>query len=204
MGSPVRPLYNRISKVYEICFTGHLAFVLVFTIGAGGYTYSEWLKEVPADFPAALLLQLLSEQRLTYSPPVTLLKPADTVYFFPLEHKLDRILNGLALVDSFTIALPFILYIVALPLLSATGTGIKDGIYLVRIFHCLSLKWMFVETEYYFRHALNGEGIWVDRAIRFFFAAFIIYFWLTRILLNHYCSLFLSDVFNLLAETETS
>ena len=42
-------------KYMKYVFTGHLAIVLVFTIGAGGYAYSEWLKEVPADFPAALL-----------------------------------------------------------------------------------------------------------------------------------------------------
>ncbi len=39
-------------RYMKFVFTGHLAIVLVFTIGAGGFAYSEWLKEVPADFSA--------------------------------------------------------------------------------------------------------------------------------------------------------
>ena len=46
---------TELQKYLKYVFTGHLAIVFVFTIGAGGYAYSEWLKEVPADFPAALL-----------------------------------------------------------------------------------------------------------------------------------------------------
>ena len=41
------------------------------------------------------------------------------------------------------------------------------------------LKWMFVETEYYFRHALSGELIWGDRAIRFLLATLLLYTWLS-------------------------
>ncbi len=76
---------TELQKYMKYVFTGHLAIVLVFTIGAGGYAYSEWLKEVPADFPAALLTAVVIGAALAFSPPVTLLKPADTVYFLPLE-----------------------------------------------------------------------------------------------------------------------
>ena len=51
-------------KYMKYVFTGHLAIVFVFTIGAGGYAYSEWLKEVPVDFPAALINGTLLAQRL--------------------------------------------------------------------------------------------------------------------------------------------
>ena len=50
---------TELQKYMKYVFTGHLAIVLVFTIGAGGYAYSEWLKEVPANFPAALLTAVL-------------------------------------------------------------------------------------------------------------------------------------------------
>ena len=105
-------------KYMKYVFTGHLAIVLVFTIGAGGYAYSEWLKEVPADFPAALITAVIIGAALAFSPPVTLLKPADTVYFLPLETKLDTVFKTALRWSIFSqLPLPFILYIVALPLL---------------------------------------------------------------------------------------
>lgn len=71
---------RELQQYMQYIFTGHLAIVLVFAIGAGGYAYSEWLKEVPLDFPAALLTALVIGGALVYSPPVTLLKPADIVF----------------------------------------------------------------------------------------------------------------------------
>ena len=49
-------------KYMKYVFTGHLAIGSVFTIGAGGYAYSEWLKEVSRIFQRRFLLQLLSGQ----------------------------------------------------------------------------------------------------------------------------------------------
>ena len=165
-------------KYMKYVFTGHLAIVLVFAIGAGGYTYSEWLKEVSVDFPAALLTAILIGAALTYSPPVTLLKPADTVYFLPLETKLGTYLQQALRWTIFSqLPLPLIIYIVALPLLSATGTGSKMILIWLAIF-IVALKWMFVEIEYYFRHALSGEWVWGDRAVRFLMATLFIYCWL--------------------------
>lgn len=166
-------------KYMKYVFTGHLAIVLMFTIGAGGYAYSEWLKEVSADFPAALLAAILIGAAIAYSPPVTLLKPADIVYFLPLETKLHSYLGPALRWSMFSqLPLPLILYIVALPLLSATDTGSKMLLIWLAVF-IIALKWLFVETEFYFRHALSGEKVWVDRAIRFLFASLFIYVWLS-------------------------
>lgn len=166
---------TELQKYLKYVFTGHLALVLVFTIGAGGYTYSEWLKEVPAEFPAALLTAIILGLALSYSPPVTLLKPADTVYFLPLEQKLMTYMKR-SLSWSFysQLPLPFILYIVALPLLSATGTGSKME-YIILAIIMLLIKWVFVESEYNLRHALDGKWIWLDRMVRFILAGSIIY-----------------------------
>ncbi|MBO0588947.1 ABC transporter permease [Sporosarcina sp. E16_8] len=170
---------TELQKYLKYVFTGHLAIVLVFTIGAGGYTYSEWLKEVPAEFPAALLTAIILGLALAFSPPVTLLKPADTVYFLPLEQKLITYMKR-ALSWSFysQLPVPFILFIVALPLLSATGTGSKME-YIVIAILLLVIKRVFIESEYNFRHALDGKGIWLDRTIRFLLAGTIIYVGLT-------------------------
>ncbi|MEK5037257.1 ABC transporter permease [Sporosarcina sp. FSL K6-3457] len=166
---------TELQKYLKYVFTGHLAIVFVFTIGAGGYAYSEWLKEVPTDFPAALLTAIVLGAALVFSAPVTLLKPADTVYFLPLENKLGMyIKQSLRWTFFAQLPLPFLLYIVALPLLSATGTGSKVefiGIAALMLF----VKWVFVVTEYNFRHALEGRNIWGDRVIRFVLAGLLIF-----------------------------
>ncbi|WP_203248690.1 ABC transporter permease [Sporosarcina beigongshangi] len=158
---------TELQKYMKYVFTGHLAIVFVFTIGAGGYAYSEWLKEVPADFPAALLTAIVLGLALVFSPTVTLLKPADTVYFLPLENKLEMYVKQALRWTFFSqLPLPFILYIVALPLLSATGTGDKT-VYIGIAIMMVLVKWLFVVSEYNFRHSFEGRRIWLDRLIRF-------------------------------------
>lgn len=166
---------TELQKYLKYVFTGHLAIVFVFTIGAGGYAYSDWLKVVPADFPAALLTAIVLGVALVYSPTVTLLKPADTVYFLPLETKLSMYISQSLRWTFFSqLPLPFLLYIVALPLLAATGTGTKVEFIGIAIIMVL-VKWLFVVTEYNFRHALEGRSIWVDRAVRFVLVGLLIF-----------------------------
>lgn len=171
-----------LQKYMKYVFTGHLAIVLVFTIGAGGYAYSEWLKEVPTDFPAAILTAIVIGATLSFSTPVTLLKPADVVYFLPLEKKLSsyigRALNWTTISQ---LLLPLIIYIVALPLLVAIETEAKIGFIWMAIIIVL-LKWLFVQVEYHFRHALSGEFVWGDRLTRFLLATALIYSWLSSYL----------------------
>lgn len=170
---------NEFQKYMRYVFTGHLAIVLLFTIGAGGYAYSEWLKQVPSDFPAALLAALLISAAVTYSSPVTLLKPADTVFFLPLETKLGEYMDRALRWTTFSqLPLPFLLFIVAVPLLSATAVSSTLALVLTVVF-IIALKWIFVETEYNFRHAYEGRSLWKDRGIRFVLAAGLLYTVLT-------------------------
>lgn len=166
-------------RYMQYIFTGHLAIVLVFTIGAGGYAYSEWLKEVPIDFPAAILTAFVIGGALVYSPPVTLLKPADIVYFLPLEKQLSHYLGKALKWSTFSqMPLPLLLYIVSLPLLSATETA-KGAVLIWLAVFIIALKWIFVETEFLVHFARSGEGVWIDRLFRFIIAVLFIYLWLS-------------------------
>lgn len=170
---------QELQRYLQYIFTGHLAIVLVFAIGAGGYTYSEWLKEVPTDFPAAILTAIIIGGALVYSPPVTLLKEADSVFFLPLETKLPHYLKKALKWTTFSqIPLPFILFVVALPLLSTTETASTTILLWLAAF-ILVLKWVFVETEFAVHFARSGYGIWQDRFIRFIIAGSFIYLWLS-------------------------
>lgn len=166
-------------KYMRYVFTGHLAIVLVFTIGAGGYAYSEWLKEVPAHFPSSVLVAVIIGAAVAYSPPVTLLKPADAVYLLPLETQLDRYLSRALRWTMFSqVGLPLLLFIVAIPLLSATGTTSGLVLFWLAVF-IVVFKWMFVQTEYDVRHAMSGEKVWLDRFVRFLLMALFIYIMLS-------------------------
>ncbi len=166
---------NELQKYMRFVFTGHLAIVLLFTIGAGGYAYSEWLKEVPSGFPSAIIAAAVLGAVLSMGSPVTLLKPADIVFFLPMENKLEEYLRRSLRYSLFSqLPIPYILFIILLPLLAATDVAGKPQFILTAIVIFL-VKWLYVETEYHYRRANEGEGIWKDRFVRFMLAALLIY-----------------------------
>lgn len=170
---------REVQKYMQYIFTGHLGIVLVFAIGAAGYAYSEWLKEVPSDFPSAIIAAILISGALVFSAPVTLLKPADMIFFLPLEQELSHYIKRSLRWSIFSqLPLPMMLYIVALPLLSATTMHSSMMLLWIAAF-IVVLKWVFVETEFAVRFATGGRGIWQDRLIRFIIASTFIYFWLS-------------------------
>ncbi|WP_252504088.1 ABC transporter permease [Sporosarcina sp. Marseille-Q4943] len=166
---------TELQKYMRFVFTGHLAIVLLFTIGAGGYAYSEWLKEVPPGFPSAIIAAILIGAAVSIGSPVTLLKPADIVFFLPMENKLEEYLKRSLRYSLFSqLPIPYILFIVLLPLLAATDVAGKTQFILTAVVIFL-VKWKYVETEYYYRRANEGEGIWKDRLVRFVMAALLFY-----------------------------
>lgn len=166
-------------KYMQYIFTGHLAIVLVFAIGAVGYSYSEWLKTVPIDFPAVLLAAIVISLGLVFSSPTTLLKEADMVFFLPLEQHLPAYMKkALKWTTVSQLPLPLILYIVALPLLSATNAASPSELGWLALF-IVVWKWLSVDTEFAVHFATSGEKVWLDRFIRFIIVAAFIYFWLS-------------------------
>jgi len=163
-------------RYLKYVFTGHLAIVLLFVIGAGGYAYSEWLKVVPDTFPAALSVSVIIGILLSTGGPVTLLKEADIVYFLPLETKLMDYLNrSLSWTISSQVFLSIVAGIVAVPLLNAVE-GTKGFSLILFFIAIVLLKWWNVHTEFSFRWVNNGHGVWGDRLIRFLLSAAALYF----------------------------
>lgn len=166
---------NELQKYMKFIFTGHLAIVLLFTIGAGGYAYSEWLKEVPSEFPSTIIAAVLLGAALSIGTPITLLKPADIVFFLPMENKLEEYLKRSLRYSLFSqLPVPYLLFIILLPLLAATDVAGKPQFILTAIVIFL-VKWLYVETDYHYRRANEGKGTWKDRMIRFILAALLLY-----------------------------
>ncbi|MEK4246746.1 ABC transporter permease [Psychrobacillus sp. FSL K6-2684] len=167
---------NELQKYLKFIVSGHLAIVIVFAIGALGYTYSEWLNSAPKDFPAYLVVALILSILVTLSTPVTLLKNADSVYFLPLETKLGEYIR-LALRWTYfsSIFVTLAAFVVAIPLLTRVAGSTKEEIIALLIF-LLIFKYWSIHTEFNFRWASNGRGVWGDRFLRFLLILVSLYF----------------------------
>lgn len=157
---------NEVQKYMRFIFTGHIAIVLVFIIGAGGYQYSEWLKVAPADFPAEWLVAVVVGVILAFSRPTTLIREPDQVYLLPLETKMPAYFKkAIKWTFGSQLLLPVVAYIVAIPLLKAvtdlTGTQIWVGLGFLVV-----LKYFNVTIEFHYRYANRGQAIAVDRITR--------------------------------------
>lgn len=179
-GSRFGKYVMELQRYLQYVFTGHLAIVMLFSIGAAGYAYSEWLKDVPAELPAAWLVALLLAGSTFIATPVTLLKPADAVYLLPLEKELPTY-TGRALNWTFfsKLPLPIIVFIVALPMLNAYEIGGKFVFGLLLLF-VVAAMWASVRTEFLYRKANEGQGVWQDRFIRFVLGTLVFYAVLTE------------------------
>ncbi|SES19640.1 ABC transporter permease [Psychrobacillus sp. OK032] len=170
---------NELQKYLKYIFTGHIAIVFVFVIGAGGYTYSEWLNTAPKDFPAFLVVAFILSILIAISSPTTLMKHADSVYFLPLETKLKEYIN-LALRWTFfsSVFLTLAAFLVSIPLLTKVAGATKNEVLSFFIF-VLILKYWSIHTEFNYRFASNGRSVWVDRFIRFLLLFAALYFLLS-------------------------
>ena len=167
---------NELQKYLKYIFTGHIAIVLVFAIGAAGYTYSEWLKTAPSDFPAFVLVAAILSVFLMISAPVTLMKSADGVYFLPLETKLPQYFK-LALRWTYfsNVFLSLVVFVVSIPLLTKVGGLTKNEI-LILFITVLLLKAWSIYVEFHYRWAASGNQAWVDRFVRYLLLFSLLYF----------------------------
>ncbi|HSI67596.1 MAG TPA: ABC transporter permease [Planococcus sp. (in: firmicutes)] len=156
-----------VQNYLKYIFTGHIAVVLLFALGAAGYAYSEWLQAVPADFPGALLMAGIFALLLAFSPPSTLMKEADSVYFLPMESKLDGFLKpALRWTFASQLYLPVLVFIVSLPMVNAVY-GLGTAYLVLFPLLVLVLKWWNVQSEFSFRRWKSGRLVWADRLGRF-------------------------------------
>ncbi len=157
---------NEVQKYMRFVFTGHLALVLVFVIGAVGYQYSEWLKVVSDSFPGEWLVAFVVGFILAFSRPVTLLREPDQVYLLPLESKMSYFFKK-ALNWTFwsQVGLAAVVYIIGIPLLKTvtelTTTQIWLALAIVNI-----LKYFNVQIEFNYRYCNRGSNVIVDRITR--------------------------------------
>lgn len=171
---------TELQKYMRYIFTGHMALVIVFLLGAGGYQYSEWLKVAPHDFPTILFVATVMGIVLTMSKPVTLIKKPDEVYLLPLETKMPMYFNRVLNYTVFSqLGVALVVYLVMWPMMRQVGEIEVSGIAIGLAFTIL-LKWWNVHVEFMFRWATKGRYVWLDRIVRGILSGVFLYF-----LLNH-------------------
>ncbi|MEK5433105.1 ABC transporter permease [Lysinibacillus sp. FSL R7-0073] len=174
---------GEVQKYMQFIFTGHIAIVLVFLIGAGGYQYSEWLKVVQTDFPAEILIAVFIGVLLAFSHPTTLLREPDQVYLLPLESKMSLYFSkALAWTFWSQVWIVAIVYIVSIPLLKAVTDLTTIDIWSILLL-VIVLKYISVRGEFSYRYSERGQMVWVDRLIRAIIFASAVYMGLQALLL---------------------
>lgn len=155
-----------VMKYMRFVFTGHIAIVLVFVVGAGGYQYSEWLKVAPTNFPAEWLVAAIVGVILAFSSPMTLIREPDQVYLLPLETQMpDYFRKATNWTFWSQVLLPAVAYIVAIPLLN-TVTELTSAQIWIGLLFIVILKYFNVQIEFNYRYANRGQAVIVDRIAR--------------------------------------
>jgi len=186
---------GEVQKYMQFIFTGHIAIVLVFLIGAGGYQYSEWLKDVQTDFPAEVLIAVIIGILLAFSRPTTLLREPDQVYLLPLESKMFLYFSkALAWTFWSQVWIVAIVYIVSIPLLKAVTELTTVEIWTIFLL-TIVLKYLSVRGEFSYRYSERGQMVWVDRFIRAVIFAAAIYMGLHAQLLLAVIAIVISVVY---------
>lgn len=129
------------SRYLKYIFNGHMAFAILFFISASAYYYQQWLTDLPANFPTALIIGVTFGLIVSYSPVRTLLKEPDLVFLIVAETKMGAYFRN-ALIYSFVIQLYLILLFAAAfgPLYFATYPERAGNIYLLTLVLLLLFK----------------------------------------------------------------
>ncbi|WP_339228838.1 ABC transporter permease [Oceanobacillus sp. FSL K6-2867] len=129
------------SRYLKYIFNGHMAFAILFFISASAYYYQQWLTDLPANFPTAVIIGSTFGLIASYSPVRTLLKEPDLVFLIVAETKMGAYFRN-ALIYSFVIQLYIILLFAAAfgPLYFATYPERAGNIYLLTLVLLLLFK----------------------------------------------------------------
>ncbi|MBS4188779.1 ABC transporter permease [Bacillus sp. FJAT-49705] len=162
---------KEIARYSRYIFNGHIVIAMIFLLGTAAFYYQEWLKTIPEQFPAAIIMATAIALILTYSPINTFLTEADKIYLLPLESRLKGYFTR-SIIVSFIIH-AYLLFIglgVFMPLYARVNDGdfkkyvpFLIAILLMKVLNLL-IRWKvqyYVETKVhvfdsFIRYAVNA------------------------------------------------
>ncbi|WP_174616215.1 ABC transporter permease [Virgibacillus ihumii] len=96
--------FKELSRYTRYILNEHIAFAMFFFVAAMAYYYQQWLKDLPENFPVALIAGVVFGLLVSYSPVRTLLQEPDLVFLIPAETKMDAYFRD-AIISSFVVQL---------------------------------------------------------------------------------------------------
>ncbi|MBM7694039.1 ABC-2 type transport system permease protein [Peribacillus deserti] len=153
-------------KYLKYIFNGHLVFVMIFAVGGLSFYYSEWVKTLSPDFPAAIIMAVILGLAVTSSPVMTFLKEADVVFLLPLETRLTQYFSKCIRV-SFILQSYFLLMILAafMPIhAKVNGASLAD--FLTAFILLAVLKYLNVQIRWRILRYDVREVLFIDSLIR--------------------------------------
>lgn len=158
---------KELSRYLRYILNGHLVIVLVFLLGSAAYYYQEWLKGIPDNFPAAIIMAAVIALVLTYSPIFTFMSEADKIFLIPLETSLNGYFKK-SIFISFTlqIYLLAICLAVLMPLYAAVNNGdFKSFFYF--LIAVIAVKYVNLLVRWHVQYYQEGTVLKTDSLIRF-------------------------------------
>lgn len=124
-------------------FNGHIAFAMLFFIAATAYYYQQWLEQLPANFPTAMIMGIVLGLLMSYNPIRTLLEEPDLVFIIAAEKQMGTYFRN-SMIYSFVIQTYIIVFVGAAfgPLYFTSFPARSGTIFLVTLLLFLLLKGM--------------------------------------------------------------
>lgn len=170
-------LYLKDTRRYlKLIFNDHLKVVLLFAVGGGAYYYQNWLKTLPEDFPAAIIIAVIAAVFLTRSPIQTLLKEADLVFLLPVETELKPYFRR-SIMYSYMIQCYLLIFVIAAlgPLyLHQSDTSIQKLLLIIVIL--LIVKGVNIITRWNMQYSTDKGSLLTDQIVRYIINVAFVYF----------------------------
>ncbi|MFC4353567.1 ABC transporter permease [Chryseomicrobium palamuruense] len=147
-GERFQSYFIELQKYMQYMLSGHIAVVLLFTLGAAGYSYSEWLKLPHPEFPFVFVASFVLSVILVPNKPALLFRHADQYYLLPMAESLPSYIRPALHYSVFVVALRSLVVLVALlPMLARVG-GISSSVLLLVAVIVVLLAYWNVHTKY--------------------------------------------------------
>lgn len=165
-GERFQSYFIELQKYMQYILSGHIAVVLLFTLGAAGYSYSEWLKVPHPDFPVIFVASLALSLLIVPNQPALLLRHADQYYLLPMAESLPSYIRPALRYSVFVVALRSVVALIALfPMLSRVGEVESSMLWSLVILVLVMAYWN-VHTKYAATVAFVVPPL-IDLCIRF-------------------------------------
>lgn len=157
-------------------FNGHLVIVVLFLIGTAAFYYQEWIKALPADFPAALVMAPVLAAVLTYSPVQTFLTEADKIFLLPLETKLMGYFRRSIFFSAGLQSYLLLLVLAVLMPLHVKIHGVEFSSFIPLFLLLVLIKALNIMIRWKVQHNIEASVKMADTFVRFSINAVLLYF----------------------------